>query len=58
MSIHNVCFRREIKKILCGYPLLSVTMCREQRLWMHMLICVFVVHTSEVMFSQVLAHYV
>ena len=24
MSTHNICFRREIRKILCGYPLLSV----------------------------------
>ena len=23
---HNICFRREIRKILCGYPLLSVAM--------------------------------
>ena len=26
MSTHNICFRGEIKKILCGYPLLSVAM--------------------------------
>ena len=26
MSTHNICFRREITKILCGYPLLSVAM--------------------------------
>ena len=26
MSTHNICFRREIKKILCGYPHLSVAM--------------------------------
>ena len=29
MSTHNIiklCFRREIRKILCGYPLLSVAM--------------------------------
>ena len=26
MSTHNVCFRAEIRKILCGYPLLSVAM--------------------------------
>ena len=26
MSTHNICFRWEIRKILCGYPLLSVTM--------------------------------
>ena len=24
MSTHNICFRPEIRKILCGYPLLSV----------------------------------
>ena len=27
MSTHNICFRREIRKIICGYPLLSVAMC-------------------------------
>ena len=26
MSTHNICFRREIRKILYGYPLLSVAM--------------------------------
>ena len=26
MSTHNICFRGEIKKILCGYSLLSVAM--------------------------------
>ena len=26
MSTHNICIRREIQKILCGYPLLSVAM--------------------------------
>ena len=26
MSTHNICFCREIRKILCGYPLLSVAM--------------------------------
>ena len=26
MSTHNICFRREIRKILCGYPLSSVAM--------------------------------
>ena len=26
MSTRNICFRREIRKILCGYPLLSVAM--------------------------------
>ena len=24
MITNNICFRREIRKILCGYPLLSV----------------------------------
>ena len=28
MSTHNICFRREIRKILCGYPLLPVAMSR------------------------------
>ena len=26
MSTHNICFRGEVRKILCGYPLLSVAM--------------------------------
>ena len=26
MSTHNICFRREKRKILCGYPLLYVAM--------------------------------
>ena len=26
MSTHDVCFPGEIRKILCGYPLLSVAM--------------------------------
>ena len=26
MSIHNICFPGEIRKILCGYPNLSVAM--------------------------------
>ena len=26
MSTHNICIRREIRKILCGYQLLSVAM--------------------------------
>ena len=26
MSTHNICFSGEIRKILCGYPLLSVAM--------------------------------
>ena len=26
MSTHNICFCQEIRKILCGYPLLSVAM--------------------------------
>ena len=32
MSTHNICFRREIRKILCGDPLLSVTMISDQSL--------------------------
>ena len=26
MSTHNICFCGEIRKIICGYPLLSVAM--------------------------------
>ena len=28
MSTHNICFHGEIRKILCGYPLFSVAMCK------------------------------
>ena len=28
MSTHNICFRGEIRTMLCGYPLLSVPMIR------------------------------
>ena len=28
MSTHNICFHGEIRKILCGYPLLSVARVR------------------------------
>ena len=31
MSTHNICFRREKRKILCGYPLLSVAMFLQQQ---------------------------
>ena len=31
MSTHNIRFRGEIRKILCGYPLLSVAM--KNMLW-------------------------
>ena len=31
MSTHNICFCREIRKTLCGYPLLSVAMCKSYR---------------------------
>ena len=34
MSTHNICISQEIRKILCGYPLLSVAMIR---------VCLFVV---------------
>ena len=36
MSTHNICFCQEIRKILCGYPLLSVAMIDpEQMLSLH-----------------------
>ena len=31
MSTHNICIHREIRKILCGYPLLSVAMFFNQK---------------------------
>ena len=33
MSSHNICFRGGIRKILCGYPLLSVVMLNAYGLW-------------------------
>ena len=32
MSTHNICIRRKIRKILCGYPLLSVAMLHAEEL--------------------------
>ena len=37
MSTHNVCFRGEIRKILCEYPLLSVAMGGATRIVTHQL---------------------
>ena len=31
MSTHNICFHGEIRKILCGYSLLSVAMIRKEK---------------------------
>ena len=31
MSTHNICICREIRKILCGYPLLSVAIAPDKR---------------------------
>ena len=45
MSTHNICFRREIRKILCGYPLLSGAMYNMVQRWipkMYRLYCLFV----------------
>ena len=36
MSTHNICFHGEIRKILCGYPLLSVAM----NVWLSMMISI------------------
>ena len=33
MSTHNICFRQEIRKILCGYPLLSVAMLSSDKIF-------------------------
>ena len=33
MSTHNICFNREINKILCGYPLLLYTHLKNWRVW-------------------------
>ena len=56
MSTHNICFHGEIRKILYGYPLLSVAMKymytqkedTNQPAIMHSLIRVFVVHMKKV----------
>ena len=38
MSTHNICFRGEIRKILCGYSLLSVAMAGQVD-FDHLLVC-------------------
>ena len=39
MSTHNICFHREIRKILCGYPLLSEAMKCSNSRWINMRFC-------------------
>ena len=36
MSTHNICFRGDIRKILCGYPLLSVATVSSQLSYQYM----------------------
>ena len=36
MSTHNICFRWEIRKFLCGYPFLSVAMWKPYQMCKHM----------------------
>ena len=49
MSTHNIRFCREIRKILCGYPLLSVAMFSEDPYVMikggYKLVSILVVYT-------------
>ena len=68
MSTHNICFCGEIRKIFTGYPPLSRPMFNRCILdsqdcffmqtiqAMSRLVCVFVGHTSEDMFSHVVTH--
>ena len=66
MSTHNICFCGEIRKILCGYPLLPVAMSlatqnvscgdSEQTAQMHRPIWIFTRHKSEGIFSDVVAN--
>ena len=50
MSTHNICFCGEIKKILCGYPLLSVAMTESP---LHELFCLkWDMKRSAVLLSQ------
>ena len=46
MSTHNICFRGEIRKILCGYPLLSLAMFRALDLAAEALNKMLVLHHS------------
>ena len=39
MSAHNICFCGEIRKIICGYPLLSVAMLHVSCLSYHLSLC-------------------
>ena len=45
MSTHNICFPAEIRKIICGYPLLSGALDHPAKLCN--LICLLSVHTQR-----------
>ena len=53
MSTHNICFRREIIKILCGYPLLSVAMAEAKAD-----LSLRFAHVSEGTFSHLAANFI
>ena len=48
MSTHNICIRGEIRKILCGYPLLSLAMLQHDSINFRILSIVFVLYSSGV----------
>ena len=49
MGTHNICFHGEIRKILCGYPLLSVAMYKELELLSVQFIKTLIIAPSETM---------
>ena len=45
MSTHNICFCEKIRKILCGYPLLSIAL-----EWMCCGVCVLFINSIDLLF--------
>ena len=59
MSTHNICFRQEIRKILYGYPLLSVAMLSHElfhHFWVYCLQSSQSIHTQN--FLKVVVYHV
>ena len=52
MSTHNICFRREIRKIICGYPLLSVAMIQTFILLQAVNHCISAINKNDIFTSE------
>ena len=58
MSTHNICIRWEIRKILCGYPLLSVAMKWLPLVWESISIVLYTGKTQVSIWLRILRMYI